>query len=214
MEKLKPGNYYHIYNRGINSTDLFLEENNFLFFLKQYAFYTHLVIKTYAYCLMKNHFHFLVKIRTLEEQEVLFTTYRNLLKTDKKKWIPHGCKHKNFKFQTASRQLAHLFSKYTKNFNSWNQRTGKLFEQPFKRRPIEDTHYLNHLICYIHRNPIHHGISDTFQSYPHSSYKIILNNDDTLLAKDEVLNFFGGKKQFVAAHEEVKIKITPSLKIE
>jgi len=214
MDKLEKGKYYHIYNRGINSGNLFLEESNFQFFLKQYAFYTYLALKTYAYCLMKNHFHFLVKIRTESEQKNIFNKYREKLKINNEKWAPHGCDYEAFKTQSASRQLANLFSKYTKNFNSWNERTGKLFEQPFKRKHVNDENYLNHLVCYIHRNPIHHGVSNSFKRSPFSSYKIFLSDSCTLLEKDEVLGWFGGKEQFIAAHLEMKLKITPSIKLE
>lgn len=214
MEKLREGNYYHIYNRGIDASDLFVDEENFNFFLRDYAFYTDLVFKTYAYCLMKNHFHLLVKVRSYKEQKSLYEKYRSKLKYTKQPWIPHGCKYKTFKTQTPSRQLAHLFSKYTKNFNSWHQRTGKLFEQPFKRKRVIDKIYLTHLVCYTHRNPIHHGVSNNFRDYPHSSYQIFLTDSNSLLKKEEVLKWFGGLKQFISAHREMKLKITPNLKIE
>jgi len=57
-----PGAYYHIYNRGINKQDIFLEEKDYLFYLqrlrqvkdKQKA-------SVICYCLMPNHIHLLLR---------------------------------------------------------------------------------------------------------------------------------------------------------
>ena len=68
-EPLVPGNYYHVYNRCNNGIDVFFDGNNYEYFLKLYYQYVHPIAETYAWCLMKNHFHFLVYIRT--ENEVL-----------------------------------------------------------------------------------------------------------------------------------------------
>jgi REP element-mobilizing transposase RayT len=70
FEKLIPGNYYHIYNRGINGEDLFKEAKNYPFFLKRLQKYLLPVSEIYAYCLLKNHFHLLVKIKETATTEV------------------------------------------------------------------------------------------------------------------------------------------------
>jgi len=63
FEKLISGNYYHIYNRGINSYNLFNEVSNYEHFLELYDTYISPVADTYAWVLMPNHFHFLVRIK-------------------------------------------------------------------------------------------------------------------------------------------------------
>ncbi len=60
---LKPGAYYHIYNRGINGENIFKEERNYAYFLSKYTIYLNPILETYAYCLLKNHFHLLVKVK-------------------------------------------------------------------------------------------------------------------------------------------------------
>ncbi|MBI1805454.1 MAG: transposase [Ignavibacteria bacterium] len=56
-----PANYYHIYNRGNNRQDIFLEHENYRFFLRRLHHYFHQAgIDVIAYCLMPNHFHLLV----------------------------------------------------------------------------------------------------------------------------------------------------------
>ncbi len=59
---LLPGNWYHIYNRGINGERLFYEEENYLYFLRLLTRYVLNVAEVYAYCLLVNHFHLLVRI--------------------------------------------------------------------------------------------------------------------------------------------------------
>ena len=67
-EPLDFGHYYHIYNRGNNRENLFVEARNYRLFLELYAKHVLPVADTYAYVMLKNHFHFLVRTRTVEEQ--------------------------------------------------------------------------------------------------------------------------------------------------
>ncbi|MBU8892556.1 MAG: hypothetical protein KOO66_07235 [Bacteroidales bacterium] len=67
MQTIEFGRYYHIYNRGINSGNLFEENTNYEHFLKLYEKYINPIADTYAWCLMKNHFHFLVRIKDAVE---------------------------------------------------------------------------------------------------------------------------------------------------
>ena len=65
---LEPGQYYRIFNRGNNREKLFVEERNYRYFLELYAKHIMPVAETYAYCLLRNHFHILVRI---QDQETL-----------------------------------------------------------------------------------------------------------------------------------------------
>jgi len=58
---LQYGQYYHIYVRGNNRENLFYEERNHRHFLRLHALYVEPVVDTYAYCLLRNHFHLLVR---------------------------------------------------------------------------------------------------------------------------------------------------------
>ncbi len=76
---LQQGVYYHIYNRGNNRQDIFLETRNYAYFLKLYATYIAPIADTYAYCLLKNHFHLMVRIRSEAEwQEQILPTVQYL----------------------------------------------------------------------------------------------------------------------------------------
>ena len=64
---LLPGTFYHIYNRGINGQNIFFEDRNYAFFLKKMAQYLCPVLEVYAYTLLKNHFHLLIKTKNEKE---------------------------------------------------------------------------------------------------------------------------------------------------
>ena len=62
------GSFYHIYNRGNNKEKIFFEEKNYRHFLKLFDKYLSPYVDVYAYCLMPNHFHFLIRVKMVEEQ--------------------------------------------------------------------------------------------------------------------------------------------------
>jgi len=57
-----PGQYYHFYNRGHSRASIFREDANYLFVLRKLKAYVgELNVALVAYCLMPNHYHFLVR---------------------------------------------------------------------------------------------------------------------------------------------------------
>ena len=72
MSKPVPLRYettYHLYNRGNNGETIFRQDENCRYFLKQYLKHFHPIAETFAYCLLPNHFHFVVRIRAQAEIE-------------------------------------------------------------------------------------------------------------------------------------------------
>ena len=63
------GYTYHIYNRGTNGESIFREERNYRHFLKLNSIHIRPVADTYAYCLLNNHFHFLIRVKSIDELE-------------------------------------------------------------------------------------------------------------------------------------------------
>ena len=178
--------YYHIYNCGNNGENLFFEERNYPYFLKLYAKYIYPVTNTYAYCLMKNHFHLLVRMKPLEDLE----GFENLP-------------------GLYSRQFSNLFNAYTKAINKAYNRKGSLFQKNFKRKLIDSDDYFIHLISYIHRNPQKHGFTDDYRNYPYSSYETIYEQKNSRIDNKQVIDWFGNLSSFVKYHEqfdEVKIQ--------
>lgn len=59
----EPNTVYHIYNQGNGDDNIFREKDNYYYFLKRYAYYIYPIAKTYAFCLLPNHFHIMAEIR-------------------------------------------------------------------------------------------------------------------------------------------------------
>jgi REP element-mobilizing transposase RayT len=184
MIKLEPNRYYHIYNRGNNREKLFYTEANYEYFLTKFRQHCFHVLETHAYCLMGNHFHFLVSVRPVNEQQALFEE-RNL---------------NTQKLRSPSKHLAHFFSSYTQSINKQEGRVGSLFQKNFKRKEIDSEDYFRQTIIYIHLNPLKHGFTDDIKVYPYSSYPVYLNSEETFLNREKTLELFGGIKNFNVAH--------------
>jgi len=194
-EPLEPGCFYHIFNRGINGETLFKQERNYTFFLNKYALYLPPVVDTFAYCLLNNHFHLLLRVK---DQASLNTYYNNQLNKTTTNKIVEGLHSTDF---IVSKQFARLFSSYSQSINKSNNRTGSLIETPFKRTFVANDVYLTRLIWYIHFNPQKHGFVSHFRDYPHSSYQSHLQSKPTKLSRDEVLEWFGNLEEYKKFHE-------------
>jgi len=182
-DHLAPGTYYHIFNRGINSETLFKEKRNYAFFLSRYLKYISPIARTYAFCLLKNHFHFLICTRSEE-------TLNNFMPVTKAYSTE----------QIISLQFSHLFNSYAQAVNKRFSRTGGLFETPFRRIEINEEYYLLHLIAYIHLNPIKHGFTKDYINYLYSSYHLLLEGKSKILETQTVLSWFGGQELFSSFH--------------
>lgn len=185
---LQVGQYYHIFNRGNNGEDIFREKRNYMFFMQRYAQYIEPIAYTYAYCLLRNHFHFLVRTRTPEEQEVYQKTFKTLKVSE------------TFRVLEPSRQFSKLFNSYAKAFNKMYDRTGSLFEHPFHRIEVDADTYFSRLVAYIHQNPQKHAFVSDFRDWPFSSYQAILSQRPTRVQRNEVTEWFGGVDGFVDCH--------------
>lgn len=68
LETIEQSHYYHIYNRGINGTNIFKTEENKRYFLQLFGKYVAPKIEVFGYCLMDNHFHFLIRVESEPEE--------------------------------------------------------------------------------------------------------------------------------------------------
>ena len=72
QEPFEAGTYYHIFNRGNNKENIFKEEGNYTYFLQLTKKYLKETCNIYAYCLLPNHFHLLLKIKENEQLPIDF----------------------------------------------------------------------------------------------------------------------------------------------
>ena len=205
MEPIIEGNFYHIYNRGAGRNFLFKDDEDFSTFINKYTYYVTPAVKTYAWCLLNNHFHVLIGIRTQKEQVHFYQTHVCDFRNDKF----HGKMSPEQKPFSGSRQLNHFMNSFTRSINSKYGRSGTLIEGPLKRKKVVDRANLLHLVCYIHRNPIHHGIIEDYHQYKFCSYLDYLSRRDSFIEKSFVLDAFGGEKKFITAHQEFRLKWSP-----
>ena len=68
MEFLEETYFYHIFNRGNNKQTIFKEGENYFHFLKLTKKHLLPIADIYCYCLLNNHFHFLVRIKENTEK--------------------------------------------------------------------------------------------------------------------------------------------------
>lgn len=181
--KFEEGKFYHIYNRSIDRQPLFKSDANYRFFLKKFDQYLSKVLDVYAFCLLGNHFHLLIRVK--ESLKVI-------------KPIGDFSAH-----DIVSKQFRIFFQSYALAFNIQHKRIGTLFQTPFKRAEINDEFYLSRLIYYIHANPQKHNLISDFRDWKWSSYKRILLEIDTKLKKQEVLDWFGGKAAYLKFHSDI-----------
>ena len=182
---LEQDNYYHIYNCGINGENLFRDEENYEYFLRLYDKYINLIADTYAWCLMKNHFHLLIKIKDL-------SGFGNLT----------GLDNNNNKIKPPHQYFSNLFNAYSKAINKRYSRHGSLFERPFKRKLIDNEEYLQTVVVYIHNNPVHHGFVNHVADWPWSSYVSYISSEPTKLKRNEVIEIFDDVDNFNYLHQQ------------
>ena len=206
------GEFYHLYNRGVDKRIIFPSTNDYRRFLillylanstedirisnvlrvTKYVDIFNLdrekpLVAIGAFCLMPNHFHILAT---------------PLVKDGISKFM--------LKLQTG----------YSMYFNTKNERSGSLFQGPFRSIHADNDRYLQYLYSYIHLNPakLHDPewkerissksvLMKFVESYPYSSYGAYLNNSHTITDPGEFPDYFSAK-------DEVQSHISDWLQIE
>jgi REP element-mobilizing transposase RayT len=140
-----PGQIYHIFNRGNQKNNVFLEESDYLNFLKRLKIVLGqslsyglrikpLPIESFSilcYCLMPNHFHFLIQ----QNSDV-----------------------------GIDRLITKVCTSYAMYFNKKYKKVGNLFQDAFKAKLVDSDSYLAYLSAYIHNNPTN------IETYQYSSF--------------------------------------------
>jgi len=158
------GHTYHIYNQGNNREQLFYEKENYAYFLKKVKKYITPHAHILAWCLMPNHYHFLIKLKE---------DYKN---------------EEGKRVGGLNRAIGTLQSSYTQAMNKKHKRTGSLFRSRAKAKSLdiniqEHNNIVINCFLYIHQNPLRANLISNIKNWEYSSYL-----DYTGLRKDTFCN--------------------------
>ena len=157
---------YHIYNRGNNGEIIFYSQDNYKFFLQKVKKEISPVTEILAYCLMPNHFHFLVQAT----------------KSSCSFYQPKS--GKAIQMQTLVKKIALVLSSYTRAINKQEKRTGGLFSPKTKAKSLNllqnKNDYLLSCFHYIHQNPFSAGLVEKIEHWEFSSFIEYLYNKEYL----------------------------------
>jgi REP element-mobilizing transposase RayT len=187
-----PGEYYHLYNRGVNRERVFFEPENYLFFLRRLREQLSPILEVVAYCLMPTHYHLLVQVKALQTSQTseVSKTSEVCLKV-----CSEVCSAR------VSGAMMRLAVSYTKAVNKRYERVGPLFQGSFQARHVDRNEYLVYLSRYIHLNPQAAGYVEHAEEWQYSSYRDYLGaRQGTLPVPGVVLGQFSSPnayRQFV-----------------
>ncbi len=226
---LEPGHYYYISNRANGMDNLFDREENYTFFLNQYAKYTAGMVDTYCYCLTPCEIQFLVRIkdkdalldyflgsvgrkgnyRTKRLSEICEPNFRepcdldlNLQGLKDLEGLSHFREAEKYHLltQLVSLQFGHFFNSYSKAFNKQQNRMGSLFRKTFKRLRLFDSQLLRQIVDIVHQTPVKQGLCDSPEAWSHTSLPILNSVQPTFLNRTEVTQWFENTDHFNVYH--------------
>lgn len=154
--KVRVNKTYHFYNQGNNSEPIFYQTSNYFYFLRKVRKYLLPQVNILGYCLMPNHFHFLI--------------YPN----------------KYFTPVVFSQHIRIFLSSYTRGINNQENRSGSLFRQNSKAKIVDERDYALTCFRYIHQNPISHGFVDKIEEWKYSSTRDYLGLRNGSLCNKEL----------------------------
>jgi len=185
------GGFYHVYNRGVEKRNIFIDDQDYYVFLNYLR----------LYLLPKDQIYEEIKNKKLTNEEFLQKTIMlsHINNFYKKINLLSFCLMPNH-FHLQLRQkgrydmdvfIQSLLTKYVRYFNKKYNRVGPLFSGRYKAILIEKEEYLLHLSRYIHLNPkeiLPKGKS--LVSYPWSSYPAYVKEKVSWLDCNLILSYF------------------------
>ena len=97
-----------------------------------------------------------------------------------------------------------MFSSVAIRYKNQNNHQGAVFVERFKRIQSKDIFKNIYWLTYIHHNPIHHLYCKEYSEWRYSSYNTFFTNSESLICREEVFEWFGGKQYFIQHHKDFK----------
>ena len=208
MSKIKnhvPGEYYHIYNRGMQKQPIFETDKDrlrFLFLL--FVFQGQNSIKNISREIKRN-----VQSSTLHISPEL---EKEILKSRTVKLISFCLMPNHFHLQVLekteggiAKYMQRVLTAYTKYFNLRHQKSGHLLQGSYKSVLMENDLQLMHTSAYIHKNSLKITKRGKYKEYPWSSLQdyISLNRFGKLLSTNTILDHYDNNKKAISYEEFV-----------
>jgi len=198
------GEIYHIYNRGVDKRDIFVDKNDIYRFIESVKGFNRVDRVNSLSNLRKSKSGIQIEAKPLSEENskeplVEFIGYC---------FNPN---HFHFILRQLSDNGISLFMKkllggYTYYFNVKNSRSGSLFQGVFKSQIVTNEDYFNKLIGYVNKNYLVHSIPESKNSLVFSGDYEYENNKFNIISKKEgenILEIFGGVKKFKKHCDEI-----------
>ncbi len=164
---LVDGEIYHVFNRGNNRGVIFPRRQNYYYFLQKVEKYVKPCCDILTWCLMPNHFHFLIHANANSVP---------LVQID------------GIDCQRFSQGIKVLLCSYARGINKQEGRTGSLFQQNTKGLCVSavSRDYALTAFHYIHQNPMKAGLVDRMEDWEFSSFREYLGKANTRLCNREL----------------------------
>lgn len=135
--------YYHIYNRGLDKRDLFSDKNDYNRFIQSVYYFNDENFSPENF-----DYQGLTLIKSFNRDELVNVIAWCLMPN-----------HYHFVLKQkidggVTKFMRRLGTGYTMYANTKYERNGHVFQGPFKAKTISDNEYLQHVIRYIHLNPL------------------------------------------------------------
>ena len=163
----QPDTIYHIYNRGNQQQNIFIDRDNYIYFLEKVRKYILPRCELLCWCFMPNHFHFLVYANEKSTQLIPKTP------------VP---------IQNLTEGIRLLLSSYTKGLQKQQGFKGNLFQQKTKAKAVSgnDTSYAVTAFHYIHQNPYKANLVNKMDDWEFSSFTDYLGKRNERLSNQKL----------------------------
>lgn len=196
---IAPGESYHIFNRGNDKQAIFLDQKDWIRFL---FLITHLQSSiTFQNIGRQVSYYVKNSVFNISEDEINEIAQERLVELVNFALMPNHfhLTVRELKEGGIAQYMQRVLCAYTKYLNAKSQKSGHLFQGPYKAVHIENNRQLLYLSTYIHKNPRElPEWKNKEHFYPWSSHQDYTkeNRWGKLLSQDLILDQFSNKKDY------------------
>jgi putative transposase len=194
--------FYHIVCKSIDGLPLFNESKDYAVFLERFKKFNGGFMDVWAYCLLLNHAHYIIKIKYPAFIKSFISQLAPPEKTKAMVSFLADPTDESLTDAVIERQMNSFLVSYANYVNNKYNRKGGLFQKPFKRIQISSDSHLQQAVVYVHANAQKHGIVNDFKAYGYFSYSLMMDDGYNYTDSKSVIEFFGGIDKYMQVHNE------------